>query len=236
MDIDMEDSTQPSNMSQGTSNNRKYSPNFVVVDDAHPFELDSYIYNYTGRTAIDRLTRIVSVCPSLAVDAFNLAVQYIHQSRDPSQYQTLCHAYEAISSYAGVVGQLPSISELPTLDTRWVDEIQRKNQQEKMKLEAELKTYSNNMIKESIRMGHRDLAEFYRSVGDYPAALKHWTKSREFCTTGQHVLDGCISILELLIEQRNYAHLPTYIFKAESALEGATAALQSAKDKESAAT
>ncbi|ESK91190.1 cop9 signalosome complex subunit 1 [Moniliophthora roreri MCA 2997] len=236
MDVDMEDSTQPSSMSQGSSNNRKYSPNFVVVDDAHPFDLDSYISSYTGRTAIDRLTRIVSVCPSLTVDAFNLAVQYIHQSRDPSQYQTLCHAYEAVSSYTGVVGQLPSISELPALDTRWVDEIQRKNQQEKMKLEAELKTYSNNMIKESIRMGHRDLAEFYRTVGDYPAALKHWTKSREFCTTGQHVLDGCISILELLIEQRNYAHLPTYIFKAESALEGATAALQSAKDKESAAT
>lgn len=91
-------------------------------------------------------------------------------------------------------------------------------------------------------MGHRDLADFYRSVGDYSTAMKHYTKSREFCTTSQHVLDMCLSVLEvrtdtlilrrnkaltnaqLLIEQRNYAHLPTYVFKADAALDAATAA------------
>ncbi|KAG7096041.1 hypothetical protein E1B28_006722 [Marasmius oreades] len=235
MDIDMDVDDQPSPPSPPapilSSNNaaRRSHYNYIVpVDDNHPFDLDSYIGNYSGRTAIDRLIRIVSVCPGVAVDAFNLAIQHIHQSRDPSLYQPLCNAYELVSSYPGV--QLPSMNELHGLDTRWVDEVVKRNHQEKVKLEGELKTYSNNMIKESIRLGHRDLAEFYRSVGDYPAALKHWTKSREFCTTSQHVLDGCISILELLIEQRNYAHLPTYVFKAESSLEGATASTIKDKD------
>jgi COP9 signalosome complex subunit 1 len=37
-----------------------------------------------------------------------------------------------------------------------------------------------------------------------------------------------LSIPQLLIEQKNYAHLPTYIFKAESALEAAVAAINEA--------
>ena len=68
--------------------------------------------------------------------------------------------------------RLPSISELPSIQSKWVDEILKKNHGEKMKLEAELKNYSNNVIKESIRvcgfllfilksiqMGHRDLVD-----------------------------------------------------------------------------
>jgi COP9 signalosome complex subunit 1 len=90
-------------------------------------------------------------------------------------------------------------------------------------------------------MAHRDLGDFYRSTGDYGTSLKHYTKSREFCTTSQHVLDMCMSILEvktslfyvstpfiltppcyLLIEQRNYSHLPTYVFKADAAIDATT--------------
>lgn len=46
-------------------------------------------------------------------------------------------------------------------------------------------------------MGHRDLGDFYRATGDYIQALKHYTKSREFCSTSQHVLDMCLSVLEV---------------------------------------
>jgi len=46
-------------------------------------------------------------------------------------------------------------------------------------------------------MAHRDLGDFYRATGDYSSALKHYTKSREFCTTSQHVLDMCMSVLEV---------------------------------------
>jgi len=78
------------------------------------------------------------------------------------------------------------------------------------------------MIKESIRMAHRDLGEYHLSVGDYNSALKSYAKSREFCTVGQHIIDMCLSVLQLLIEQRNYGHIATYVFKAEAALEAST--------------
>lgn len=48
-------------------------------------------------------------------------------------------------------------------------------------------------------MAHRDLAEFYRSVGEYQQSLRHHTKSREFCATSQHVLDMCLSVLEVCV-------------------------------------
>ncbi|KDR76053.1 hypothetical protein GALMADRAFT_139809 [Galerina marginata CBS 339.88] len=72
-----------------------------------------------------------------------------------------------------------------------------KNQADRVKLKVELKMYSNNMIKESIRMAHHDLGDFYHATGDYGPSLKHYTKSRKFCTTSQHVLDMCMSILEV---------------------------------------
>ncbi|KAG5641499.1 hypothetical protein DXG03_005084 [Asterophora parasitica] len=126
--------------------------------------------------------------------------------------------------------------DLTTLDTKWADETLAKNQAERTKLEVELKTYTNNSIKESIRvscehwatgqqtevveqMAQRDLGKYYRSIGEYGNAVKHFVKSREYCTTSQHVLDMCLSVLEIFLEQRNYAHISTYVFKADAALE-----------------
>ncbi|KAJ7829446.1 26S proteasome subunit RPN7-domain-containing protein [Mycena olivaceomarginata] len=225
MDVDTPEETGQSS----TQSSRR--AHLVTVDDQHPFDLDGYIANYTGRTAVDRLIHIISTCPALAPEAFRLAVQHIHQSRDPSLYQQVMTAYDTVSGISET--PMPNALELAQLDTRWADEAMAKNQAERSKLEVELKTYSNNMIKESIRMGHRDLGDFYRSVGEYPTALKHYTKSREFCTTSQHVLEMCLSVLELLIEQRNFSHLPTYVFKADAALDAASAAAANAKEGDS---
>lgn len=79
----------------------------------------------------------------------------------------------------------------------WVEETTERNNAERRKLEVELKTYTGNMIKESIRMAHRELAAFSRASGDFDNALRHHTKSREFCTTTQNMLDMCLSVLEV---------------------------------------
>ena len=103
-----------------------------------------------GHTVVDRLIHIVLSCPSLAPEAFQLCVQYIHQSRDPSLYQSLLQAYDQVASCPDV--SLPNPMNLAELDTKWADEVLTKNQADRVKLEVELKTYSNNMIKESIRV------------------------------------------------------------------------------------
>lgn len=127
-----------------------------------------------------------------------------------------------MSAYASAAalpeGQgLPPSGDVVVVDTAWIEEVTKKNVAERTKLEVELKTYTNNMIKESIRvrgpsfllcvcvgivfmmeqMAHRDLGEHYRATGDFASALKHFTKSREFCSTSKHVLDMCLSVLEV---------------------------------------
>jgi COP9 signalosome complex subunit 1 len=89
-------------------------------------------------------------CPSIATEAFQLCVQHIHQSRDPSLYQNLLAAYEQLTSNTDL--NLPNMMELAELDVKWADETLAKNQADRAKLEVELKTYTNNMIKESIRV------------------------------------------------------------------------------------
>ncbi|KAH7107066.1 PCI-domain-containing protein [Auriculariales sp. MPI-PUGE-AT-0066] len=183
----------------------------VLIDDAHPFDLDAYISAYSGRSAVQRLMAIANTCPSLAQPALARAVKLLHESREPQLYLNTI----------GLHNSLPGVSSADqiTADQKWVDDVQSQNASERNKLEVELKTYTSNMIKESIRMAHRDLGDHYRLTADHANALKHYTKSREFCTTSQHVLEMCLSILELLVEQQNYTHITTYIFKAEAALE-----------------
>lgn len=130
------------------SNWRPTSP-IIQVCSHYPTHIRA-IDTVLGRAAVDRLVHIIHLCPSIALEAFQLAVQYIHRSRDPSQYQFLASAYEQVASLPEY--SLPPVSELPPLNSKWVDEVLAKNQAERTKLENELKTYNNNMIKESIRV------------------------------------------------------------------------------------
>ncbi|KAH9983782.1 26S proteasome subunit RPN7-domain-containing protein, partial [Russula vinacea] len=59
----------------------------------------------------------------------------------------------------------------------------------------------------------------FRETGSFEGSLRHLTKSREYCSSTQDLLEMCLSVLELLLEQRNFSHIPTYVFKAESALD-----------------
>jgi COP9 signalosome complex subunit 1 len=100
---------------------------------------------------VDRLIHIISLCPAVAAQALTLVVGHIFKLRDTNLYQLAVSAYEQVSSIAGV--QLPPFSEIAPLDQSWADETTSKNQAERNKLEVELKTYTSNMIKESIRVG-----------------------------------------------------------------------------------
>jgi len=197
----------------------------VVVDETHPFDLDAYISSYSGRTAYIRSVFIATHCPTLAPQAYQLALQHLQQGSDVSAYLQVISAYN----------NLPNVSHsLP--DQAWIDTTIARNAKEKERLEVELKTYASNMIKESVRMSHRELGRYYHGTGDYAVSLRNHMKSREFCTTAAHVVEMCLSILEILLEQQNYAHLSTYIYKAETALDAQNNASGSAGRKGSATT
>lgn len=107
---------------------------------------------HQGRLAVYRLLHIIERCPTLALQAFQAADQRIRAGRDIKSYElavNLANAHFASENASEVL--------LP-LDEKWIQETNTRNIAERNKLEVELKTYSNNMIKESIRVSSNILA------------------------------------------------------------------------------
>lgn len=161
---------------------------------------------------MDRLIYIISLSPSLAPQAFKRAFQLLTAptQRDTEYYKTILGTYENVSSRPGV--RLPPVEELlpdysPYL--AWIEETNERNNAERRKLEVELKTYTGNMIKESIRMAYRDLSTFFRAAGSFEGSLRHLTKSREYCSSTQDMLEMCLSVLEV-------ATFPSFVLQWQS--------------------
>ena len=65
------------------------------------------------------------------------------------------------------------------------------------KLDTDLKNYKSNSIKESIRRGHDDLGDHYLDCGDLSNALKCYSRARDYCTSGKHVVNMCLNVIKV---------------------------------------
>ena len=95
-----------------------------------------------GRTRYDRLIHIGKCCVPLCIEALKAAVHEAKRSDDVERYK---EAWQCIRLAA------PSEEEA-RLDEAWVKNKEEANKKETARLEAELKGYKNNLIKESIRV------------------------------------------------------------------------------------
>jgi len=101
------------------------------------------------------------------------------------------------------------------MDLDWVAAKEREVKQQTDRLEHELKTYKNNLIKESIRMGNEDLGKHYYMMGDLPNALKAYGRMREFCTTPKHVAEMTMKVLLISIMQHNWMGVQSHRLKVQ---------------------
>jgi len=94
------------------------------------------------RSAIKRLAFIAGACPALAPQALSKAVDYALQGQDTQLYQAVLNLYNStVGPQNALLG-----------DQEWLDKTSARAQAEKDKLEVELKMYTGNMIKESVRV------------------------------------------------------------------------------------
>ena len=107
---------------------------------------------HAGRTVVDRLIYIIPYCPGIAAQAFLLALEQIRTMRDITLYTALLQVYDQTVMTFGVENGLVPRQELAQTDQRWIEETGRRNQEERAKLEVELKNYQSNLIRESIRV------------------------------------------------------------------------------------
>lgn len=96
----------------------------------------------TGRTRFDRLYLIGCSSAYLSIEALKAAIVEAKKGRDVGRY---LRAVETLHSAA------PGDPEA-TLDTKWIEMTSKKVALDTERMEAELKGYKNNLIKESIRV------------------------------------------------------------------------------------
>ncbi|KAF2142019.1 uncharacterized protein K452DRAFT_227580 [Aplosporella prunicola CBS 121167] len=177
----------------------------LVVRDQPKFDLESYIANYLGRTRLERLYMIGSTSTYLAIDALHAAVAEAKQGKDVSLYTHVTERLHAIS---------PD-DPLGIPDIEWCERKTKEVKAESENLEHQLKGYKNNLIKESIRMGHDDLGRFFTSIGDHGNAIKCYGRERDFCTNTQHIADMSLKLIYSGIQQRSWTTVQTNVSKIQ---------------------
>lgn len=75
------------------------------------------------------------------------------------------------------------------------------------------------MIKESIRMGYNDIADFYYAHGQLGDAFKNYVRTRDYCTTSKHIIQMCLNVILVSIELGQFMHVSNYVSKAEQTPE-----------------
>jgi len=113
---------------------------------------------------------------------------------------------------------LPADRRAP-VDQAWIKGTQERARAKTERLELELRQYTNNLIKESIRMAHRDLGYHARFCGDLTTAYSCFTKTRDYCTTSEAVMEMCLNNIDICIELGRWNDILTYVGKADSQLE-----------------
>lgn len=111
--------------------------------DIPKFDLESYISNYDGYTRLIRLHHIGSSSPYLAVDAYHMAIEEAKQGKNLKLY------YQLVEELNHIAPKDP----LGVPDLDWADMTDRAVKEEEARLENELRSYKNNLIQESIRVG-----------------------------------------------------------------------------------
>lgn len=109
-----------------------------------------------------------------------------------------------------------AVTDMPVFDSSWVETKSKKAALKLEKLDSDLKNYKSNSIKESIRRGHDDLGDHYLSCGDLSNALKCYSRARDYCTSGKHVVNMCLNVIKVSLYLQNWSHVLSYVSKAES--------------------
>jgi hypothetical protein len=75
----------------------------------------------------------------------------------------------------------------------WEAAAEAQYQQQQQKLEADLTNSKANMVKESVRMAHRDLGDFYYKFGDLQVCGNLWPRHAPLSLQGHTLLSLIIT-------------------------------------------
>ena len=178
------DVVDASELEQAESSDLMVPESDIIVTEPS-VDPETMVSGYSGRSKVDRLIFIAKRAPSLAIDALRMALAELRSLDDTARFVAVAQELQTVLSNQGIA---PTAKDLLPTDP-WVEQTNRMVLQRQERLELDLKNYSANMIKESVRMGYYDLAEHYYRIGDLAGALRFYGKTRDYCTTPKHIID-----------------------------------------------
>ena len=217
LDINLDDESENNGDSQPNGSTDTPYTNFMVENAS--LDLDSYANSYLGLARINRLLFIADHCIQLRTEALRMALNYVKEST--YNVNSYTQIYRKLADSIAQTGLNPE-AVIGPLDTAWIETKTKKAALKLEKLDTDLKNYKSNSIKESIRRGHDDLGDHYLDCGDLSNALKCYSRSRDYCTSGKHVLNMCLNVIKVSIYLQNWSHVLTYVAKAEGTPEYST--------------
>ncbi|XP_064603999.1 COP9 signalosome complex subunit 1-like [Liolophura sinensis] len=184
-------------------------------------DLESYASCYIGAAKLNRLVYIAEHCPSLQIESLRMALAYVMTTYNTNMYQQIHRKLqEAVANATGLPDAIAgAVTNVPGLDTQWIETTAKKAALKLEKLDTDLKNYKSNSIKESIRRGHDDLGDHYLDCGDLSNALKCYSRARDYCTSPKHVVNMCLNVIKVSVYLQNWSHVLSYVNKAESTPE-----------------
>ncbi|EST08794.1 Proteasome component (PCI) domain protein [Kalmanozyma brasiliensis GHG001] len=216
MDDGIESAAGPSSAVAGSSSSANISLTNVPIIPGESFDWEAYTSAYTGQARAQRLMYIAQHCPSLRQTCSKAAAEYVKEhTRDVAAYQAMITTHNTEPE----TGDLLPASQRIAADSEWIQSTQQRNNAEREKLELEMRNYQNNLIKESIRMAHRDLGDHFWDTGDHQEALKSYTKTRDYCSTTDHIIEMCMNVIEVSLRLKTFTNVQTFVSKAEGVLE-----------------
>lgn len=200
----------------GSSSMSHTSLTNVQLGPTDNFDWEGYTSNYSDHLRAQRLMYIATHCPGLRRACSREAADHLKKhTRNVSAYQAMVTVHNTEPETGDLVPSLERIE----ADAEWIQVTEQRNIAHREKLELELRNYQNNLIKESIRMAHRDLGDHFWDTGDYQEALKWYTKTRDYCSTTDNVLEMCMNVIEASLVLQNWTNVQTFVSKAEGVLE-----------------
>ncbi|CAK7274453.1 hypothetical protein SEPCBS57363_006171 [Sporothrix epigloea] len=176
---------------------------YTAVREIPKFDLDSYIQNYTGRSRFDRLLLIGQTSVALHMDALRAAVAEAKKSHDTGRYQKVAAYFRLIA---------PEEAET-CFSKSWIDSTDAANAMETKRLEREMKVYKNNLVKESIRMGHEELGRHLESIGNLIGAADAYSRMRPDVSTPKHIVDMGRHLVSVYIQRKEWASVISQLGK-----------------------
>ncbi|KAG1675709.1 COP9 signalosome complex subunit 1 [Nymphon striatum] len=184
--------------------------------DNPTLDLESYAANFSKLGKLYRLMYIADHCPTLSLEGLRMAFAEVQKTFNVSLYQTIHRKL----TEAAAISNLPDVTgtslNIPPIDSTWIEVNSKKAALKLEKLDIDLKNYKSNSIKESIRRGHDDLGDHYLDCGDLCNALKCYSRARDYCTSGRHIVKMCENVIKVSIYLKNWTHVLSYVSKAES--------------------